>query len=88
MKVKEVFAELKMKRLDRDVAFYHCHDKEGDLKGMISNHVDDFILASTEDFIKKFTQKIKEKLDISKLEDEEFRFTIIEIKKVEDGIEI
>ena len=36
--------------LDGDEAFYFRHDENGNLEGMISSHVDDFILAGTEKF--------------------------------------
>ena len=47
---------------------------------MVSNHVDDFILALTEKFLEEITSKIAQKLEISKLEDNEFRFTGIVFK--------
>ena len=34
------------------------------------------------------TEKLSATLDVSKVEDDSFRFTGIDIKKVEDGIEI
>ena len=49
--------------------FYYRHNKEGYLEGMILSHVDDFILACTKELINEITDKIKEKFDISKLED-------------------
>ena len=51
------------------------------------SHVDDFILAGTREFLREITQKIQEKLDISKLEDNVFRFTGIDVFK-EDRIVI
>lgn len=39
-------------------------------------------------FVEIFMEKVSEMLDVLKIEDEEFRFTGIDIKKVEDGIEI
>ena len=55
---------------------------------MILSHVDDFNLAGTNDFINEVTEKIKKELDISKIEDGEFRFTGIDVKKIDGGIEI
>ena len=51
------------------------------------SHVDDFILAGTREFLREITQKIQEKLDIFKLEDNVFRFTGIDLFK-EDRIVI
>ena len=55
--------------------------KKGNLEGMVSSHVDDFILAETDRFLKEITKKIAEKLEISKLEDNEFRFIGMDVKK-------
>ena len=35
---------------------------------MISSYVEDFILTGQDEFIKGITEKVKEKLDISKME--------------------
>ena len=88
LRVKKVFEDIGMKRLDGDEAFYYKHDKERKLEGMISSHVDDFNLAGTKCFINDVTEKIKEALDVSKIEDSEFRFTGIDVRKVDGGIEI
>ena len=39
---------------------------------MISIHVDDFILAGTDKFMKEITSTIEEKLEISKLQDDAY----------------
>ena len=69
LKVREVFDECGLKILDGDEVFYCRHDKNGDLDGMISSHVDDFIFAGSDAFLEEITQKIAENLEISKLED-------------------
>ncbi len=48
---------------------------------MVSSHVDSFILAGTYRFFEEITKKIADKLEISKLEDNEFRFTGMDVKK-------
>ena len=50
---------------------------------MISSHVDDFILAGKEEFVKEITKKVKEMLDISKKVDGAFRFTGIDVTRME-----
>ena len=50
MKVREVFDECKLRILDGDEEFYFRHDEKGNLEGMVSSNVDDFILAGTEKF--------------------------------------
>ena len=52
-----------MEGMKGDEAFYYHHNGEGNLKGMILSHLDDFIFAGTDEFMKEITDKIKEKLD-------------------------
>ena len=77
-----------MERLQGDEKFYYRHNGEGELEGMIWSYVDDFILACTAEFMEEITEKVKKKLDISKLEDNIFRFTRIDVFKEEDRIVI
>ena len=77
-----------MKRREEDEAVYYILVKKGNLDGMISTCVDDFDIAGTESFVDLITKKVSKELDVSKVEDDKFRFTGIDIKKVEDGIEI
>ena len=53
LKVKEVFEETDMLRLQGDDVLYFRHNKEGDLEGMISSHVDDFKLTWKDIFFKR-----------------------------------
>ena len=50
LKVREVFDECGLRILDGDEMFYFRHDKNGNLDGMVSSHVDDFILAGSDRF--------------------------------------
>ena len=58
------------------------------MEGIVSTCVDDFDLAGTKSFVEKVTKKVSAVLDVSKVEDDRFRYTGIDIKKVENGIEI
>ena len=71
-----------------DDTFYYRHKKEGDLEGMISSHVDDFVLAGTEDFLSEIAKVVEKKFYISKLEDKQLRFTGIDMKSENDTIEL
>ena len=86
LKVREVFNEDSLKILKGDEAFYYWHDAERNLDGMVSSHVDDFILDGTEKNMAEITLKIKEKLEISKLEYDEFRFTGMDVRRECDRI--
>ena len=86
LKAREVFDQCGLRILDGDEAFYFRRDKNGNLDGIVSSHVDDFILAGSDRFLEEITRKIAEKLEISKLEDNEFRFTEMDVKKDGDVI--
>ena len=88
LKVKEVFGKMGLRRLEGDEAMYFKRNKEGDLEGLISTHVDDFNLAGNDDFLEAVMEEIKRVLDVSKVEDDKFRFTGIDVEKVGDRIEI
>ena len=57
LEVREVFDECKLRILDGDEAFYFRNDENGNLEGMVSSHVDDFILAGTEVYKKYMYRK-------------------------------
>ena len=88
LKVKEVFKNFGLKKLVGDEALYYKHNKNGDLIGLLSTHVDDFSLAGTEEFLDIVTEEIKKALDVSKVEDGRFRFTGIDVEQFDDRIEI
>ena len=62
LKVKEVFNEYCLKILRGYQGFYHIHDEKGNFDGMVSSHVDDFILAGTDEFLGEITRKILKNL--------------------------
>ena len=64
LKVKSVFNDIGLKRLEGDEAVYYKHDKNGNLEGMVSTHVDDFNMAGNNDFVSMVTEKIRAALDI------------------------
>ena len=57
LKVKEIFSELGLKVMDGNKAFYYLHE-EGELKGAVQTHVDNFSLAGTADFIERIIQGV------------------------------
>ena len=76
-----------MKVLEGDEAFYYLH-RNGELIGAVITHVDDFTLAGTEEFVNEVINTVAEELTVSKIERENFRYTGIDVKTVEDGVEI
>ena len=85
--VKDVFlCELGLKTIHGDEAFYYFN-VEGSLQGAILTHVDDFYIAGTPDFVKRVIDHIGRECTVSKIEEDCFRFTGLDIKKVDNGIE-
>jgi len=88
LRVKSIFKELGLRKLDGDEAVYYKLNEEGNLAGMVSTHVDDFDVAGRKKFVEMLTKEISKVLDVSTVESDCFRFTGIDVKKVKGGIEI
>ena len=88
LKVKSVFERIGLKKLEEDEVMYLKINEYGNLEGLVSTHVNDFNLAGSEKFLLSVTEEIRKVLDISKIEDSAFRFTGINIKKLENHIEM
>ena len=73
--------------MEGDEAFYYLH-RDGELIGTVITHVDDFTLAGTEAFINEVIETVSRELTVSKIERDNFRYTGIDVKTTEDGIEI
>ena len=71
-----------------DKTLYCKPDENGDLEGIVLMYVDDFSLAGTKDFLNALTEEIKKTLDVLKVGDKKFRFTRIDVNKIDDRIEI
>ena len=50
--------------------------------------MDDFYIAGTPDFVRQIIEHIGREPTMSKIEEDCFRFTGLDIKKVDDGIEV
>ena len=87
LRVKEVLKTIGLKVMEGDEAFYYLH-RDGDLIGTVITHVDDFTLAGTEAFINEVIETVSRELTVSKIEKDSFRYTDIDVKTTEDGIEI
>ena len=86
LRVKKIFNEIGLRKLDGDEAVYYMINEKGELEGMVSTHVDDFDLAGKARFVDKVTEEIGKALDVSTVESDCFRFTGIDVKKVKDGL--
>ena len=76
-----------MKTLEGDEAFYYLHNGN-ELMGMVLSHVDDFTIAGCEVFVKDVIKTIERELTVSKVEQNSFGFTGVDVKKTENSIEV
>merc|ERR1712163_97313 len=67
--------------------FYYEH-KNGKFMGLILSHLDDFTIAGDTDFVKRIVTGIKERFTVSKVEEDMFRFTGLDVKAKNGRIEI
>ena len=85
--MKEVLKTIGLKVMEGDEAFYYLH-RNGELIGTVVTHVDDFTLAGTEAYINEVLETVFRELTVSKIERDNFRYTGIDVKTIEDGIEV
>ena len=76
-----------MKVMKGDEAFYYLH-KDGKLVGAVITHMDDFTMAGTDEFIKETLEIRGKELSISKREEDDFRYTGIDVSTIDDGIQL
>ena len=55
---------------------------------MILSHVDDFTIAGTQEFVQRIVAGIEEKFTVSKVEEDNFRFTGLDVKTKDGKIEL
>ena len=87
LKVKETLQELGLKTLPGDDAFYYEH-RDGKLMGLNLSHVDDFTIAGDAEFVTRIVNGIKERFTVSKVEEDKFRFTGLDVKAENGRIEV
>ena len=61
---------------------------QGELVGAVITNVDDFTMAGTDEFIQETLKIIGKELTISKLEEDNFRYTGIDVSTVDGGIQL
>merc|ERR1712055_1227723 len=87
LKVKEMFLDLGLWTMVGDEAFYYLH-RDGKLHGAVLTHVDYFTLAGTEEFLRMVLDGVSGRMVVSKVEKDKFRYTGLDIRALEDGVEI
>ena len=88
LRVRDVFLnKLNLKTVEGDKAFYYCN-LDGDFHGAVLTHVDDFEVTGTTEFVEEIISVVERELTISKVEENTFRYTGLDVKIIADGIEI
>ena len=88
LRVKDVFLnKLGLKTVEGYKAFYFWN-VDGKFCGAVLTHVDDFEVAGTPEFVKEIILAVEEELSVSKVEEDTFRYTGLDVKIVTDGIEV
>ena len=85
-KVKQVFASLDVQQSRYDPALFYMKDKNtAELLGVITTHVDDFLLMGNQKWLDEMAKKIGEKFVIGRVESENFVYCGHRIK-MKDGV--
>ena len=85
--MRKVFSSLGMIPLPGDEACYYLRQGEK-LTACIITHVDDFLVASTRKFMDLLVTTLKSQMKISKIEEDKFRFTGIDVSRMDGDIVI
>ena len=86
LRVREVFKKEGLQTLVGDEAFYFKY--ENGLRGMVITHVDDFQLAGDESFVTSLVEQLRTNLTVSKIEKGRYRFTGVDVRKTDSGIQL
>ena len=84
LKTKEVFTKLGLRQSKYDPCLFLDKTKDGELKGMIGTHVDDFLMAGTREWLDNIIKKIKENFLMGKVESTDYLYCGHRIK-LKDG---
>ena len=60
--------------------------EEGNLRGVVLTHIDDFNIAGDDDFVEKIFDHVERKHTISKVKRDRFCFTGVDVAALGDGI--
>ena len=88
MSVDDTLTKLGCVKIIGDEALYAWYNEEKKLGGLVGVHVDDFQVAGLKEFEEKVVKVLKQKYVFGKTEKKEFRFTGVDVKQTEEGIEI
>ena len=81
------FNKLYLKTIEGYEAFYY-KNLDGDFQGAVLTHIDDFELTGTNNVVGDVICVVEKELTISKVEEDSFRYTGLDVNVISDGIEI
>ena len=84
---EKIFLKMGLETLKGDKAFYFLNEGEM-FKGVILTHVDDFTMAGDETVLKKTREGIKTCMNESKVEENNFSYTNVDVERHPDGISV
>merc|ERR1712101_34810 len=87
LKVRETLRNFNLNTLPGDDAVYFQHIN-GNLIGMILSNVDEFTITGTNEFVNRIVEGLKKIFTRYKIEENNFRFTGLDVKTTDEGIEI
>ena len=88
LRVRDVFLnKLHLKTIEGVEAFYYWN-LDGDFHGAVLTHVKDFEVTGTNDFIEEIKTVVEKELTVSKVEEDKFRYTGLNVNMNSDQIEI
>ena len=88
LRVKDVFLnKLHLRTVEGDKAFYF-QNLDREYRGAVLTHVDNFELVGTAGFVEEVLSVVEKELTVSKIEEDVFRYTGLDVKMVSDRIEI
>ena len=84
--VKGLLLKNDCKQSSLDKALFRWYNKKGQLEGLILLHVDDFLLAGSDNFAVLVTKKIEDAFRIGKRKVTNFRYVGLDIEQTAEGI--
>ena len=85
LEVEEQLLKSGCKKSTKDEAFYYYHN-EGQLQGLVCVHVDDFFMTGNAEFKKEIRDRLIQKFEFGKCDQENFKFTGINFRTVNKDI--
>ena len=77
--MKKILDKQNFKTLQTDEAFFYKRDQNNKLIGMIILHVDDFLIAGNEQFLRETKEQLSERFEFGSIKEDRFEFTGLNI---------